>query len=178
MFRKLHVTLAVLAVAIGALVLGLMQAPSAGAALVIGTYSHSDPLVTCEIDYNASNQITHRSIAIETPALNTPRSQQQASYQPMVYRWNGSVWAYDNQLNPIGGFAAFNSGNNLGVYMGGNGGFTVYTPGYYRIAIRYQWYWNGVVERSQFNWAGVHKQFFTKPGVWGNGSTGDWCYIP
>ena len=62
-----------------------------------------------------------------------------------------------------------------------NSGFTVNTPGYYRIAIKYAWYWNGLVEQSQYAWAGVHTQFFTHTNgsvtTMGYGITGDYCYI-
>lgn len=66
--------------------------------------------------------------------------------------------------------------------MGGNNGFTVDSPGYYKIAIRYQWYWNNAVEHSQFEWAGVHNQFFSKTAgslSWNwSGASGDYCYMP
>lgn len=161
-----------------ALVVALaLVAPSPAAADVsFGTYSHSDPAVTCEVDFNASNQVVSRSISIESPLITTPRSQELASYQVLVYRWNGSTWAYDNQLAPLGGMASV-----LGGSMPDNSGFTVNTPGYYRIAVKYRWYWNGSLERYQFAWAGTHTQFFTKSvnattNMW-YGNTGSYCYI-
>jgi hypothetical protein len=176
MKRNLHL-LAGLLVAVAATV-ALAVATPAKAEVVLGTYSHSDPSVTCRTDYNRYGQVSGRTISVDAPLMVSPRSTQQVSYQLFLYRWDPSSasWVYDFSLNPVGGMT--------GSYdLPTVPGFAINNPGhYYRIAIKYRWYWNGVVEASQFNYAGVHTQFFTQDfgngvtSIW-YGNTGDWCYM-
>ena len=52
---------------------------------------------------------------------------------------------------------------------------------YYRVAIKYRWYWNGVVEQSGYFWAGTHEMFFSMRNgdlsSWLTGAIGDYCHM-
>jgi hypothetical protein len=154
----------------------LAVAAPARAGLVYGSYSHSDPSISCNTTYNAYGQVVGRTITLEAPAMLSPRGTQQASYQAYLYRWDPARgWVYQVATNAVSGM--------IGTYdLPGTNGFTINASGsYWRVAIAYNWFWNGVAERSQFNWAGVHSQFFVQnvansSTMW-SGTTGDWCYI-
>src|SRR5207253_6028216 len=113
----------------------------------IGTYSHNDPTVTCETDYNGYGQVTRRTITVDSPVMFTPRDFQQVSYQLFLYRWNATSgsWVYDGvATSPLGG--------TTGSMLPESNGFTISVPGkYYRVAISYKWFWNGVPEVSRFD---------------------------
>jgi hypothetical protein len=173
MKRILH--LAVSSMIVAAAVALAVAAP-AKAEFVYGSYSHSDPGISCNTTYNASGQIVGRTITLDSPAMMSPRGSQQASYQVYLYRWDAARgWVYQVANNTVSGM--------IGTYaLPGTNGFTINAAGsYWRVAIAYNWFWNGVAERSQFTWAGVHSQFFVQnfsngSSMW-SGTTGDWCYI-
>jgi hypothetical protein len=171
--RQIALFLAVVAVAVA----GLALASPAKAEFVYGSYYHSDPSVSCNIDKNAYGQVTRRTMSIVAPTMLSPRGTQQISYQPYLYRWDGAKWVFDLALTPIGGLS--------GSYgLSDSNGFSINLAGrYYRIAIVTRWYWNGGVEVSDFSWAGVHTQHFTQDLGYdrvtlSSGTTGDWCYMP
>src|SRR5436190_7492026 len=177
MKRTLHSIAAGIAVTI-AVAAALAVATPAKAAVVFGTYSHSEPSVSCKTDYNRYGQVTGRTISVDSPLMVTPRGTQQVSYQLYLYRWDPSSasWVYDFSLDPVGGMNTY--------ALPTVPGFAINSGGhYYRVAIKYRWYWNGGVEALQFNYAGVHSQFFTQDlgndttSMW-YGNTGDWCYMP
>jgi hypothetical protein len=141
------------------------------------SYSHTDPSVSCNISKNAYGQVVGRTITITAPVIFSPRTNQQVSYQPYLYHWDGAKWVFDVAAPAIGGVT--------GSYMlPDSNGFTINAAGkYYRVAIAYRWFWNGGVEASQFTWAGTHTQFITQDlgnsvTSMGYGTTGDWCYMP
>jgi hypothetical protein len=176
MKRIRNILLVATVVAVAA-VASLAVASPAKAETVWGTYSHSDPSVSCNIAKNAYGQITGRTITVTAPLILSPRGTQQISYQPYLEHWDGTRWVFDLAAPAIGGLS--------GSYMlPDSPGFTINVTGrYYRIAILYKWYWNGGVEASQLSWAGVHTQFITQDfgnnvTSMGYGTTGDWCYMP
>jgi hypothetical protein len=154
----------------------LAVATPAHAEFVYGTYSHSDPKVTCNTTYNGYGQVVGRSISVDTPVLLTPRGTQQVSYQIFLYRWDATRgWVYQ-----VANHAVFGPSGTYS--LASSPGFTINAPGsYWRVAVAYKWFWNGIAEVSQFDWAGVHSQFFVQnngsmTSMW-SGTTGSYCYI-
>ena len=175
MKRILHIVVPGALVALAAAV-ALAVATPAHAELVYGSYSHSDPGVSCETDYNGYGQVTRRTITLDSPVLLTPRGTQQVSYQVYLYRWDSTRgWVYQVANNAVFGTTGWSD-------LPTSPGFTINAPGsYWKVAIAYRWFWNGVPEVTQLEWAGVHTQFFVQnngsvSSMW-YGTTGSYCYM-
>src|SRR2546423_11345775 len=93
--KRIRHILLVGAVAAVAAVASLAVASPAKAEIIYGSYSHSDPSVSCNIAKNAYGQIVGRTITINAPVMLSPRGTQQISYQPYLYRWDGTKWVLE-----------------------------------------------------------------------------------
>jgi hypothetical protein len=175
MKRIVHILLIGAVVAVAA-VASLAVASPAKAQFVYDRYSHGDADVSCNIDKNGYGQIFRRTITIGAPVMLSPRGTQQVSYQPYLYRWDGSKW-----VQTVVGPAVFGlSGTSA---LADHAGFTINLPGqYWQVAILYKWYWYGAVEASQFVWAGTHTQRITQYSdgmtTFGFGTADAYCLMP
>jgi hypothetical protein len=161
-----------------AAVLGLALSPAARADSIVinNAYQVLNPNVTCETDFDATtgNAIA-KSISLGDVTMFSPRYNQTVSYQPILFRWTSSGWTLDYQMQEI-------FGNTNGV-MPNPLKFTLPlgTTSYYRVAIRYRWYWNNTVEQTGYVWAGTHLMEFVidSGGLFGMsyGDSGDWCHM-
>ena len=167
--------IAATAVVVSAVAAALALAPTAGA-FTYGTYDVQDPDITCAttFDPNTGAAIS-KSIQINSFVMTTPRSYQKVSYQAILFRWNGSAWTQDTTMQEIVG----DTNNVLPTPLQFN--VPVTSDAYYRVAVKYRWYWNGAVEQTQYKWAGTHTMHFaifsaTGYSMW-NGDSGDWCHM-
>jgi hypothetical protein len=173
--RKAIVSLAsAMAVLIG---LGLV-APSAAQAALPAGYSDVPADVACNMTMDQYNRIYQRSIIPHTPGMTSPRSNQTISWQPILFRYYNGAWRAD-----VTGPELKGTFNGLYSVLPSSPGFTINkVPAYYRVAVRYRWYWNGAVEQSDYQWAGTHFQTYvrTYPGgtwdVW-RGDSGSYCKL-
>lgn len=158
-----------------AIVVGLA---TAGVARADGSYNFGqgymvdNPDVTCQTDFDASGNVAKRNLYVDTPTMFSPISNQRVSYQPILTRWNGSAWVNMVIYPEVFGTTA--------AQMPGNYGFNVPLTGafYWRVSIKYRWYWGSTVSRVQHLWAGTHQLFFVRDGytpVWS--TAGSYCLL-
>jgi hypothetical protein len=158
---RLLLALTVLAVAGG-----LIAAPAKA-------YSHNDPTVECTNHFDISGRLIGRSIFPSTPAMfsgdyftNVP-----IAYQPILHVWTGSYWKIEAYGTTVSGWTS---------NMPASTGFNIHIPkGYYRVSIKYGYYWNNALAASEWTWASTHTTWNQIDGTYDFSQTGagDWCYF-
>src|SRR5215208_1170521 len=160
-------------VAVAAVGLGTASVARADGSYDFGQgYTVNNPDVTCQTTFDANGNLAKRQVLVNAPTMFSPISNQRVSYQPILNRWDGSAWVTAAVYPEVFGTTAWK--------MPGNYGFNVSTTGasYWRVSIKYRWYWNGTVSRFQHIWAGTHQLLFMRDGyqpTWGN--SGNFCYL-
>jgi hypothetical protein len=150
----------------------LLGAPAAQA--LPSGYGYSREDVMCNVSMTSGGQIYERSIIPQTPVMWAPATMR-VSWQPILFRWDGSAWVRDVVGPELKGSTYYGLPDSVG--------FTInVVPRYYRVAVRYRWYWNGAVYQSAYTWAGTHVQQFFKDlpsggfSMW-QGDTGNYCKV-
>ena len=106
-----------------------------------------------------------RHIEIGDPAMyavNTTSAvdRQWVAYKPVVFRWNGTSWAYYDTDGWMRGLARDDAKPTLWTDSGGQDHYAPMAkginvgPGYYKVAMRYHWYATSRVgSGSDYRWA-------------------------
>jgi hypothetical protein len=163
---------------VAAIALGLVTTPAANAydsIIISGQYQVLNPDITCETDFDASGRATTKSIRIGDVTMFSPRSNQQASYQAILYRWTSTGWVKDWTLPETFGTTAGVMPNPYTITL------PLSSDAYYSVVMVYRYYWNGVVEKSGGSNAATHQMYFQQDKgsitTMGFGATGNWCHM-